>query len=496
MTMHPLDERGYPIRVPGVRMRALARARKAEARRLHPARFWGPRMAIAVLVIWALAAVIGGVKAVTLLTLFGFAAAVYGVLNPVVGLFGLGLLTVLDPISRYIVLGAGGLLRWNTFNYWLIVFTLLFLPRWWRLIDIHSSLNKLLLVTMASSYLIAAPQWEPGLQSIVNLFAALPLVIYFHRAAPDDETMYWLGVIMSVAAAVGGLVFYDHPALIDGVAKNSFAMFPLAGIVGACLAFPFASAVRGGQLVLASLAATNVAWVFLSRSRGAMATALIAMAFLLFSARSLAARILYLGAAGLVAMGIAAHFATFEDSATARFDKLFDSSVPLVERTSGRLNLALGGLRMFLEHPLGVGTGAFENTWAEMEQPETSMQWQAGKFIPPHSAWVMILAENGLPGILLLGGYVVSFALVSLKRREPYLRRIGLFTTVLLAIAFVTQEFQGKVLWFAAAGATTLLHQRAWRRAARRVPVPAGRRGRAARNRRRRPLATPVPADA
>lgn len=477
-----------------------------DSRPRHPASVWGPRLLIAVLLLWGSAAVIGGLSAVMAVTLLGFAAAIYGLFNPTVGLLGVGLLTVLDSVSRYLVLGAGGLLRWNTFNYWLVVFTLLFLPRWWRLSDTHSRLLKLLLLVMAIDYWMA-PQWGPGLQSILNVFTALSLVLYFQRAEPDVETMYWLGVIMSAAAAAGGAVFYAQPALLDGVAKNSFAMFPLAGVVGACLAFPFASAVRGGQLVLAALAAVDVTWVFLSRSRGAMLVALIAMAFLLFAARNIATRVVYLAAAALVAMGIVGRYAALESNAAARFDKLFDENVSLEERTSGRANLARGGWQMFVKHPLGVGTGAFEDNWAQLEQPETSSQWAAGKFVPAHSAWVMVLAENGLPGILLLTGYVTSFALVGLRRRDPYLMLLGLFVTAMLAIAFMTNEFQGKTLWFAAAGATALLHQQMRLRVRPRVPLPPPRRrsGVARRVRRTRPawnvrrprpLVTPVTADA
>jgi heme/copper-type cytochrome/quinol oxidase subunit 3 len=64
---------------------------------------------------------------------------------------------------------------------------------------------------------------------------------------------------------------------------------------------------------------------------------------------------------------------------------------------------------------------------------------------------VKILAENGVPGLLVLGGFVLSFAVTGLRSRIRSLRRLGLMTTAVLALAFTSTEYQNKGVWFLAA---------------------------------------------
>jgi O-antigen ligase len=203
------------------------------------------------------------------------------------------------------------------------------------------------------------------------------------------------------------------------------------------------------------------------------------------AAKNMTTRLVYLGAALAVGIVLANRFGALEAGATARFDKLFNADVSLEERTSGRSTLMRGGWSIFVQHPLGIGTGGFENAWAALEQPETVTQWAAGKQVPAHSGWLMVLVENGLPGIILFVSYVASFAFVGLRQRDRRLLLLGLFVTVMLAVAFTMNEFQGKALWFAAAAATALMHPEALG-----MVMPAPRRGV-----RSRPLFEPVPAD-
>jgi O-antigen ligase len=144
-----------------------------------------------------------------------------------------------------------------------------------------------------------------------------------------------------------------------------------------------------------------------------------------------------------------------------------------------------GGWSIFVQHPFGIGTGGFEDAWAGLEQPETVTQWAAGKQVPAHSGWLMVLVENGLPGIVFFVAYVGSFALVGLRQRDRRLLLLGVWVTLMLAVAFTMNEFQGKALWFAAAAATALMHREAMR-------MRIGPRRRAVRS---RPLFAPVPAD-
>jgi O-antigen ligase len=468
----------------------MIRRRESRAAFTHPAAVWGPRLLGVIVLVWLAGEWTGFIRALMTLTFIGFIAAIAGIRNPVLGLLGVGLLVVLDPISRHLVLGAGGLLRWNSFNYWLVIVILLYLPLVWRLSDPHSVLLRVLLIVLALG-LVLSPRWEPGLQTLLNISTVFAIVVYFLRAPCDATTMFWLGMVMSVTAAVGGFEYFRHAETLPVINKNAFAMFPLAGLFGACLALSFAGGIRWGQFLLASIASVDLAWVFLSRSRGSLVLGLIAMGFLLISVRTLPRRVTSLTAAALLIAGASGHFDALQADAARRVNKLLDERMTLEERTSGRANLALGGWHLFLQNPMGVGTGGFADAWADLEQLDNSTRFAPGSHTSAHSAWVMVLAENGVPGILVFMLYVGSFAAVSVKRRDPTLVRLGLFTSIMLAAAFGTTEFQSKALWFVAGAATALLHQQ-HRLAA---PRPAGVVG-AGRRPLRRPLVQPVTTDA
>jgi O-antigen ligase len=419
---------------------------------------WGPWLVCAIVLVWLAGEWIGFIRALMTLTFLGFVVAIAGVRNPVLGLLGIGMLVVLDPISRHLVLGSGGLLRWNSFNYWLVIVTLVYLPMVWRLSDPHSVMLRVLLIVLGLG-LVLSPDLEPGLQTVLNVATVFAIVIYFRRAPCDATTMFWLGMVTSVTAAVGGFEYYRHAETLPVMNKNAFAMFPLAGLFGACLALPFAGGIRGGQLLLASIASLDLAWVFLSRSRGSLLLGLIAMGFLLISVRTLPRRVTSVAAAALLIAGASGHFDELQADAARRVNKLLDERMTLEERTSGRANLALGGWQLFVQNPMGVGTGGFEDSWSELEQLDNNTRFAPGGHVTAHSAWIMVLAENGVPGIVAFLLYVGSFAVVGMKRRDPTLVRLGLFTSIILAAAFGTTEFQSKALWFVAAATTALLHQ-------------------------------------
>ena len=162
-----------------------------------------------------------------------------------------------------------------------------------------------------------------------------------------------------------------------------------------------------------------------------------------------------MAAAAVVAIMAIGIFGGLERRSAERLTKLFDSAETLTSRTSGRWDLALGGWHIFLEHPLGVGTGAFASAWATLRDQRGISAFQ-GTSKEAHSAWVKILVENGVPGILLFGAFILSFAVLGWKRRSSGLFLPGLLVTFALSVAFVADEFQGKGLWFLA-GAVLLL---------------------------------------
>jgi O-antigen ligase len=402
---------------------------------------------------------LGFAQALAILTLVGFAAAVAGVRQPILGLLGVGLLTVLDPVMRHLLLNTGGLLRWNSYNYWLLLATVWFFPQVWRLADPHSRLLRLLVILLLIE-LLWAPRTENGIQNLLNLSTVFAVVIYFLRTPRDAKTMCWLGIVMGTAAAASTFAFYGVNSSVEVMNKNAFSMVPLAGVLGACLGLPYAASVKRAEPILVLLAALNATGVFLSRSRGTFLVALIGLAYLVVEIPTWTKRVTYVAVAAAAAFFVAAGFARLEQTASARVEKLFDSKLSFEERTSGRSNLVLGALQIFRDHPLGVGTGAFEDAWSTLEQPGVTNQWRVGMQVPAHSAWIMVLAENGFPGILLFTAYVLSFAAIGLSRSNQRLSRLGLFATIVLATAFLSTEFQSKAVWFVAAAATAMLHSR------------------------------------
>ena len=119
----------------------------------------------------------------------------------------------------------------------------------------------------------------------------------------------------------------------------------------------------------------------------------------------------------------------------------------------------LGGWYIFTEHPwVGVGTGGFSDASIGLPLYEGATTFRPeGR--AAHAGWIKVLAENGLPGGALLLAYVVSFTLSGWRTRDRELRRLGVLTTAVLGLAFVTTEFQGKGLWLLAAGTTVLLQR-------------------------------------
>ena len=63
----------------------------------------------------------------------------------------------------------------------------------------------------------------------------------------------------------------------------------------------------------------------------------------------------------------------------------------------------------------------------------------------------------------LLGAFVASFAVVGLLRRNREAFLIGMLTSSILAVAFISTEFQGKNLWFLAGAAAVMLHREHYR---------------------------------
>src|SRR5258705_7443081 len=151
----------------------------------------GAILIVLVLVCWAAGFAIGFESAVAALTAIGFATAVFGFRWPAVGLMGVGILCTLDSVTRVYMADAGGLLRWNTFNYWLLAATLLNFSRILQISGPHMLLLKLLVLLLGVEIPISPDRTE-GIVNELDILALFGLVIYFVRALRNPRSLLWL----------------------------------------------------------------------------------------------------------------------------------------------------------------------------------------------------------------------------------------------------------------------------------------------------------------
>jgi hypothetical protein len=408
-------------------------------------------------VAWLASAIVGYRTALAVLTIAGFVGAVAGIKRPALGLLAVGVLCTVDAPARVLLL-TGGIWRWNTFSYWLLVVLVCFAHLVLRWRDVHSRLAELLLVVLMIGLAIS-PDLASGIQHTLSLLSVIGLTVYFVRAGNDGSLFYRLGLVCGTTSALGSLAFFLEQASLPYLNPNAFAYLPLTGVFAICLGFPAGGRGRG-QLILSILAAVNLGCVFLSGSRGAMLIGVTCALFLVASFRGFAVHLTApLLAVGAV-LGLSVQFTPLQEVAVHRVNKLLDPSYSMTARTSGRSELVRAGVLLFEQHPLGVGTGGFAARYREVSEIPGFTTFHRGKAIMAHSGWIKTLAENGILGMLVLSAYVLSFAVVGMRRGNRSQRRFGLLTTAVLAVALVSTEFQSKGLWLLAAGATIVLQYR------------------------------------
>ena len=153
------------------------------------------------------------------------------------------------------------------------------------------------------------------------------------------------------------------------------------------------------RLLAAGIAAIAVMWVgllfsFSQSSFAALFAGTLAAATFVWRWRVSA--VLALLAVAVVAIG----FATPQ----VRTKLLHESRAGLNSATSGRAGLVSNGLRIAADHPvLGVGTGDFRRAYAD----RTGLHGRDPKKAASHSTPVTVVAETGIPGLLLLAWLAV-----------------------------------------------------------------------------------------
>jgi hypothetical protein len=183
------------------------------------------------------------------------------------------------------------------------------------------------------------------------------------------------------------------------------------------------------------------------------------VAFLLLEIRGLGRRTMILALGVLVVLAVASQFSVLRLYAMSRVHLLFDPTVSWTDRTSGRSDLVLAGWFMFKEHPFGIGTGGFGASWSHLGVINGLSGWGAGQVKPAHAGWIKVLVENGLPGVILFLAFLTSFLVTAWRSHSRELLLLGLLTTLVLGLGFLTTEYQSKGPWFIAAGVISLFFQ-------------------------------------
>jgi len=401
--------------------------------------------------VWGLSPFIGFSASLSILMVLGYILALVGFRKPGIGLLGIGILVTLDALTRNLLL-TGGLLRFNTLNYFLLIVMVVFYAFLLRVRDPHSRLLQALIVVMGIE-LIISPNLAEGVQVILSIVTMFGILVYFGRAAHEYISLLWVGVVNGSLGAFGGLAYYLQIDRLPYIDPNSWAFFPLTALISICIGFPFANRRSRIKLFLIILAGLNLVWIFLSASRGNMLVGLTCLLYLLLASRSLSWTTLMLFVLSLMGLWVSTQFISQQSRAIERIRKTFDTTLTLRSRTSGRSLIAEGGLYLVLEEPLGVGTGGYR--WEV-----SRFDFLEGRNRPAHAAWIQVLGENGFLGFLLLISYVFSFLVVGWRKQDRQLLLLGALTTAAFAVSFFTTGYQDKSLWFLAASTTILFHKK------------------------------------
>ena len=199
------------------------------------------------------------------------------------------------------------------------------------------------------------------------------------------------------------------------------------------------------RLVAAGIAAIAVIWLgllfsFSQSSFAALIAGTLAAAALIWRWRAAAA--LAVLAVVLVSVG----FATPQ----VRHELLQESRAGLNSVTSDRAGLVGNGLRIAVDHPVfGVGTGSFKRAYAQ----RTGLKGAEPKKAASHSTPVTVIAETGVPGLLLLSWLGLASLWPAFRARgQSAAGRVALVSALTLgAIAvhslFYNALFEDPTMW-------------------------------------------------
>src|SRR5206468_12859779 len=127
-----------------------------------------------------------------------------------------------------------------------------------------------------------------------------------------------------------------------------------------------------------------------------------------------------------------------------------DSNGGINRVTSGRSKLVSNGIKIAVHHPVvGVGIGGFKHAYAKQAHLR-SKEPAAGA---SHDTPITVTAENGLPGLLLLGWLAFASLALAFRRRAsdlPCLTALScglLFAAIGVHSLFYNDFFEDPTVW-------------------------------------------------
>jgi O-antigen ligase len=436
----------------------------------------GRSLLFAIPVVWCAAFVVGYVTALWLLTGTGLALTIAGLRRPSLGLLGVSMLACLDAPSR-VYLFTGGILRWNTVAYLLLLVAVVYFRDMHLVWGLQVGLLAFFTLLLVGELLLS-PDRASGMQHVLGLSAVFGMLGFCIRGGVNPENWLWTARVTGVLAAAGGLVYFLLRDDLPYMNPNALAYLHVTALLLAVVASTVMPSRERRGLLLPLCVAANLAWIFLSGSRGSLLVGMIGTGFFVLNWRGRSGARAAIGVALVAAILGTGLFSDLQSGMKERLGKLFQGDRSLSNRTSGRSDIAIVGWRMFRDNPMGVGTGGFMVVASRYGRVANLDVFRGHEELQAHSVWIKTLGESGVPGVLLLAGFIASFTVVGWRRRAQGVAELGLAVSLILSIAFLSTEFQAKGLWlFTAAG---LVVVRLWKRSIRssrpsRAPAAAGR---------------------
>ncbi|MCB0689389.1 MAG: O-antigen ligase family protein [Saprospiraceae bacterium] len=368
------------------------------------------------------------------------------------------IMVAVDPVMRTYLMG-GVLFRYHSFDYLLLSLVLINFLYGGRVHLKPIRIYMFLLLWMIIGLLISKDIVLGGLSIVGYLgFLAFYLILWHAVDSPGFGDILHDGLRYGILASLlfSMLFFLSFGIEVfrqdlfdefggDYINPNSFSYMPLAGIVFSTLLVKLFGHSARKQLIIQLILFGIIG---LSGSRGSFIVGGLAIFFSL----SGAIRTTRLVFVRIIAYFILSFSATLLKTSGVytleRLSTFFQEEKDLSTASSGRSEIAFIGFQMFKSRPLvGLGTGSFRETFAELTASyqyfgSDFLRKKQGDRIAAHSAYVKVMAENGLIGLILLTGFLLSIY----KARTKDNFHIIAFS--ILVISLLSTEFNAKVPWF------------------------------------------------